>query len=90
MSNKLSKQALIAAEVLRNGFLLVQNNTPKGFTVSWGRTKVGGILEPFANKKGFGHDLTDIIDYATSGMPGMTMRQVPTGRKEVFVDITGL
>ena len=90
MAKKLSNDALLVSEMLRNGFKLVQGRTPKGYTVSLERTKLGGIVEPFAVKEGFGHDLTDILRHATFGMPGMTVRQSPTGRKEVFVDITGL
>ena len=77
-------------EMFRRGFLIKQRKTPKGFTVSLGRTKLGAWAEPFADKNGYGHDLTEILKAATWGMPGMTVRQSTTGRKEVFVDITGL
>lgn len=90
MYKQLSKQDQLVVELVRNGFLLIQGRTDKGYTVTLERTAVGSWVEPFAGKEGFGHDLTDILRNATWGMPGMTVRQLSTGKKQVYVDITGI
>lgn len=74
--------------ILENALLAIQCDLSKGQTVEKSRTEMGGFIEPFVNRKGWGQGLTARLRKAAAGHPGIDVVQLKN--KRVFVRITGL